>query len=242
MIFAFFAQVVQKADDAKKKLDENAPIPVPKEEPAEWLTRNYPWLILAFILILVAIFFMVIFLSFMRLWMQGYLTGAHVSIGGFGWHEAAQRRLRDDRPAKDRPGAGRGQDVDQGNGGPLPGPRQRAENRGGRHRRPQGRDRSAVEGPPPSTWPAATCSTPSNQRQSQGHRLPRSDQGQADARRRLQERHSAARPGPASPSAPSSTASSAAPPKRRSSPASAKASSRRSAAPSTTPTCWPTPT
>ena len=51
---------------------------------------------------------------------------------------------------------------DAGPGGPLPGPRQRAQDGDGGHRRPQGRHRPALEAPPPpSTWPAATCSTPS---------------------------------------------------------------------------------
>ena len=80
------------------------------------------------------------------------------------------------------------------------------------------------------------------QRQSQGHRLPRPEQGPAHARRRLPERHPAAGPGPRH------GADQARPPGRRGHRGDDHRPRRRGhrqghrLAPSTTPTCWPTRT
>src|SRR5262245_5208438 len=45
-----------------------------------WFERNTGWLIGGAILLLVGIFFLVIFFSFLRLWIQCFLTGAKISI------------------------------------------------------------------------------------------------------------------------------------------------------------------
>ena len=46
----------------------------------DWFQQNYGWLILGIIVLLAAIFFLVIFFSFVRLWIQSLLTGARISI------------------------------------------------------------------------------------------------------------------------------------------------------------------
>jgi uncharacterized protein YqfA (UPF0365 family) len=46
----------------------------------EWFQANYGWLILGIVILLVAIFFLVVFFSFVRLWIQSLLTGARITI------------------------------------------------------------------------------------------------------------------------------------------------------------------
>jgi uncharacterized protein YqfA (UPF0365 family) len=45
-----------------------------------WLETNYGWLIVGIIAVLIAIFFLIVFFSFVRLWIQSLLTGARISI------------------------------------------------------------------------------------------------------------------------------------------------------------------
>src|ERR1041384_6740514 len=47
---------------------------------AEWLAKNKKLLISGGILLLIFLFFLVIFFSFLRLWIQCFLTGAKISI------------------------------------------------------------------------------------------------------------------------------------------------------------------
>src|SRR5439155_4310255 len=42
--------------------------------------NNYGWLILGIIVLLIAIFFLVVFFSFVRLWIQSLLTGARITM------------------------------------------------------------------------------------------------------------------------------------------------------------------
>src|SRR3989440_3568614 len=49
------------------------------KEPS-WIERNTGWLIGGAILLLVGIFFLIVFFSFLRLWIQAFLTGAKISI------------------------------------------------------------------------------------------------------------------------------------------------------------------
>jgi uncharacterized protein YqfA (UPF0365 family) len=52
----------------------------PLDKSTDWLQSNYGWLVLGVVVVLVAIFFLVIFFSFVRLWIQSLLTGAGISI------------------------------------------------------------------------------------------------------------------------------------------------------------------
>src|SRR5262245_39512963 len=45
-----------------------------------WFERNTGWLIGGAILLLLGIFFLIVFFSFLRLWIQAFLTGAKISI------------------------------------------------------------------------------------------------------------------------------------------------------------------
>src|SRR5437660_3900860 len=49
------------------------------KEPS-WIERNTGWLIGGAILLLLGIFFLIVFFSFLRLWIQAFLTGAKISI------------------------------------------------------------------------------------------------------------------------------------------------------------------
>jgi uncharacterized protein YqfA (UPF0365 family) len=50
------------------------------QETGEWLDKNKTWLILGAIGLLLVIFFLVVFFSFLRLWIQSFLTGAKIGI------------------------------------------------------------------------------------------------------------------------------------------------------------------
>jgi uncharacterized protein YqfA (UPF0365 family) len=52
----------------------------PSHQAGEWLQGNYGWLILGIVVLLVGVFFLVIFFSFVRLWIQSLLTGARITI------------------------------------------------------------------------------------------------------------------------------------------------------------------
>jgi uncharacterized protein YqfA (UPF0365 family) len=45
-----------------------------------WLEHNYGWLIVGIVAVLIAIFFLILFFSFVRLWIQSLLTGARITI------------------------------------------------------------------------------------------------------------------------------------------------------------------
>src|SRR5271166_5828327 len=54
--------------------------PGPDNPGADWLAGTGIWLILGMVAVLISIFFLVIFFSFVRLWIQSLLTGARISI------------------------------------------------------------------------------------------------------------------------------------------------------------------
>jgi len=45
-----------------------------------WFERNTGWVIVGAVLLLLGIFFLIVFFSFVRLWIQAFLTGAKISI------------------------------------------------------------------------------------------------------------------------------------------------------------------
>jgi uncharacterized protein YqfA (UPF0365 family) len=47
---------------------------------SNWLESNYGWLIVGILAVLIAIFVLIVFFSFVRLWIQALLTGASISI------------------------------------------------------------------------------------------------------------------------------------------------------------------
>jgi uncharacterized protein YqfA (UPF0365 family) len=55
-------------------------IPHTPDKSADWLQSNFGWLIVGIVVVLIAVFFLVIFFSFVRLWIQSLLTGAKISI------------------------------------------------------------------------------------------------------------------------------------------------------------------
>jgi len=50
------------------------------DKSAAWLENNFLWLIVGVVVVLVAVFFLVVFFSFVRLWIQSLLTGARIGI------------------------------------------------------------------------------------------------------------------------------------------------------------------
>src|SRR5438876_4022913 len=57
---------------------------IPPSQPApqqgDWFQNNYGWVIVGIVVLLAAIFFLVVFFSFVRLWIQSLLTGARITI------------------------------------------------------------------------------------------------------------------------------------------------------------------
>src|SRR2546421_6026245 len=59
---------------------QGPPSPQLPPQSGDWFQNNYGWLILCIVALLVAVFLVAIFLSFVRLWIQSFLTGARISI------------------------------------------------------------------------------------------------------------------------------------------------------------------
>ena len=192
------------------------------------------------VLVLLALFFLAIFFSFVRLWIQCFLTGAKISIldlVGMKLRNVDYAMIVRHKIALVQAGvAVSTQEMEahylaRGNVPKTAAAVIAAHKAGIRSRLAQGRRHR-----PGRPRRARRRARPASIRRSSTAPIrPRASRpSTASARTAF-----SSGPGPASRCGPSSTGSSAGPPRRRSSPASARASSRPSARPSTTPTCWP---